>query len=131
MKQYLMIACFVVCFLLYGCSTVVSTENGEKLDFTVVAEEDIPEEFLKLIEEKKVGSFKMTYSDGSMLYIAVGYGEQKTGGYSIEVPSLTVTESSIIIDTNLLGPEGDAIAQKSYPYVVVKTEYRDLPVTFE
>lgn len=131
MKQYMMISCFVICFLFYGCSTVVSTENQEKLEFTVVDEADIPSEFFKLIEEKKVGTFKMTYSDGSMLYIAVGYGEQKTGGYSIEVPSLMVNETGIFIDTNLLGPEKDAIEQKSYPYIVIKTEYRDLPVTFE
>lgn len=131
MRQYIMIACFVICFLFYGCSTVVNTENAKSLEFTVVAEEDIPEEFLKLIEEKKVGSFKMTYSDGAMLYIAVGYGEQATGGYSIEVPSLTVTDTGIFIDTNLLGPEKDAIEQKSYPYIVIKTEYQDLPVTFE
>lgn len=131
MRQYIMIACFVVCFLFYGCSTVVNTDEMQQLKFTVVDETDIPEEFMKLIEEKKVGNFKMTYSDGTMLYIAVGYGEQSTGGYSIEVPSLTANDTSIFIDTNLLGPEKDAVEQKSYPYIVVKTEYRDLPVTFE
>lgn len=131
MKQYIMVTIFVISFLLYGCSAAAGKEKIQDLEFTVISEEEVPEELKNLIEEKKAGEFKFTYANGQDLYIVVGAGEQKTGGYSIEVPSLYLTESNIVIDTNLLGPEGDAVAKISYPYVVVKTEWREEPVIFQ
>ena len=63
----------------------------------------------------------------------VGYGPQSTGGYSIAVKELYLTSNSIVIDTELLGPEkGENPApETSYPYVVVKTEFSQKPVVFE
>ena len=58
---------------------------------------------------------------------------QDTGGYSISVEELYLTENSIVIDTELTGPEkGETPApETSYPYVVVKTEYLENPVVFQ
>ena len=72
--------------MLSGCS-VLSEERVKlrDLDFTVLAEEKIPEELLSIINEKKAEPFKLTYSDKDFLYICIGYGEQATGGYSIAV----------------------------------------------
>ena len=67
---------FVVRFLT-ACS--VEKEELEKvrdLEFTVVGETDLPEELKNVIEEKKMGPFKLTYTDAQNLYIVVGYGEQ-------------------------------------------------------
>lgn len=117
-----------------GC--VVKKENPDKvrdLAFTVVGKEDLPEELGKLAEEKKAAPFKLTYSNDQGLYIVVGYGEQASGGYSIAVHELYLTENSIVIDTELLGPEKgeDAGTEKSYPYIVVQTEYLENPVIFQ
>ena len=131
MKQYLFIAIFVISFLMYGCSSEAKKEKIEDLDFTVVEENEIPEELKTVIEEKKEAKFHMSYSNKDKLYIIVGYGEQATSGYSIEVPTLYRTEASIVIDTNLIGPTGEALAKKSYPYIVIMTQYRDLPVEFQ
>lgn len=120
--------------LLTGCS--VEKEHQDKvrdLEFTVVVEEETPEELKQIINEKKAGAFKMTYSDDQGLYIAVGYGEQPTGGYSISVKDLYLTENSIVLDTELTGPGKDEGAgiEKSYPYIVLKTEYLENPVVFQ
>ncbi len=131
MRQYLFVALFVTCFFLYGCSQGGSWQKVEDLEFTVVKDEDIPEALKKLIEEKKAAPFQLSYSDKDQLYIVVGYGEQETGGYSIEVPQLYRTKENIIIDTNLLGPEGEPTGAKSTPYIVVLTEYRQEPVLYE
>jgi hypothetical protein len=105
------------------------------LEFTVVAQENIPETLLQAIEEKKTESFKVTYQDNGFLYIAAGYGEQQTGGYSITVNALYETENAVYFDTTLLGPEpGEKEGKKeskSYPYVVIKTEMTEKPVVFE
>lgn len=131
MKQYLFVAIFITCFFFYGCSQAGASQKVEDLEFTVVKEEDIPEQLKTLIEEKKAAPFQLSYSDREQLYIVVGYGEQATGGYSIEVPELYLTKENIVIDTNLLGPEGKPVGVKSYPYVVVMTEYREEPVLYQ
>ena len=46
---------------------------------------------------------------------------------------LYLTENAIVADTELLGPESaeQAGTEKSYPYIVVKTEYLEEPVIFQ
>lgn len=109
-------------------------EKIKDLEFTVTAEENIPEELLTVINEKKAEGFKLTYQDGGFLYICMGYGQQETGGYSIAVNTLYETENAVYFDTTLLGPEpgenSDKKSSPSYPYVVVKTEFVDKPIVF-
>ena len=105
------------------------------LDFTVLSEEKIPEELKTVIAEKGTEPFKLTYSDNQNLYISIGYGEQKTGGYSIAVDALYLTDDAIYVITSLLGP--DITGQKentgkpSVPYIVLKTEMLDKTVIYE
>ncbi|OYO84450.1 protease stability complex PrcB-like protein [Lachnotalea glycerini] len=136
MRRFIKIVVLVLVssFLLNGCSMEESSnEKLRDLEFTVVSESDIPEELMKIIEEKKTSEFKITYTDNESLYICVGYGEQQTGGYSIAVNDLYLTSNAIYIDTNLIGPSKDEKISEglSYPYVVVKTEYIDKNVVFE
>lgn len=124
-------------FMLAGCS-VLSEESIKLQDigFTVVSEEKQPEELKKIIDEKKQSPFRLTYSDSEYLYIAIGYGEQPEGGYSIAVNDLYLTEDNIYVSTTLLGPENtnervQGTKTPSYPYIVLKMDYSDKPVVFE
>ena len=125
---------FFAALLFAGCS--VEQTNRTKisdLDYTIVAEADIPEELQNDIEEKKAADFKMTYKDSEFLYIVRGYGEQETGGYSISIRNLYLTSNAVIFDTELIGPhKGETISKSpSYPYIVVKVELRNENVVFE
>ena len=120
--------------MLTGCSVQKNEQDKVRdLEFAVVGEAELPEELKSLIEEKKEADFRLTYSNDQGLYIAVGYGQQATGGYSIAVRELYLTENSIVVDTELLGPEkGEEVGvEKSYPYIVVRTEYLENPVIFQ
>lgn len=126
--------------LMFLCASCVGCQEAEEeaikvrdLDFTVVSEENIPKELVSVLEEEKQQVFYKTYSDGNFMYLCVGYGEQETGGYSIAVNELYLTEENICMDTTLFGPtpEENATMSKSYPYVVVCTEYLDKPVVFQ
>ena len=135
-KRYLCIifAVIVLAFTFTGCSmSALDSTKLRDLEFTVVSEERLPEELKTLIEERKTGNFKLTYNDKEFLYICIGYGERATGGYSIAVNDLYLTEDAVTISTSLLGPGPDdkAGSAPSYPYIVVKTEYLDKTVTFE
>lgn len=119
---------------LSGCT--VNGDNGDKvrdLEYTVVADADIPQELRQIIAEKQQSPFKLTYSDDKNLYIVVGYGQQASGGYSIAVNELYLTNNSIVLDTELIGPEkGENVGtEPSYPFIVIKTEMSELPVVFQ
>lgn len=130
----MLIAAVALMVVLTGC-TLLSQERVklQDLEFTVLAEEKIPEELLSIVNEKKQGPFSLTYSDKEHLYICIGYGEQSTGGYSIAVNELYLTDSAIYVNTELLGPDPSEKSNPvaSYPYIVMKTEYREEPVIFE
>ena len=118
---------------LAGCTRNDAPEKLRDLEFTVVGDGEVPEELKNIIGEKQAAPFKLTYSDGQGLYIVQGYGEQETGGYSIAVRQLYLTEDSIVFDAELIGPEKgeDGGTEKSYPYIVVKTELLENPVVFQ
>lgn len=119
---------------LSGCS--VSREDKDKvrdLEFQVAAQGELPQELSKLIAQKVSQPFKLTYTDSQNLYIAVGYGAQPTGGYSISVKELYLTENSIILQTELMGPEKgeDPGTEQSFPYIVLRTGLLEEPVVFQ
>lgn len=124
----------LMCMGVYACGQKQDTMAKIKdLECTVLAEENIPEELLEKIEDKKEDAFKMTFEDQGFLYICVGYGTQNTGGYSIAVNELYETANAVYIDTNLIGPNPEEKSNpvESYPYVVVKTEFIEKPVVFD
>ena len=117
---------------LSGCS--VSREDKVRdLEFQVAAQGELPQELSKLIAQKVSQPFKLTYTDSQNLYIAVGYGAQPTGGYSISVKELYLTENSIILQTERMGPENgeDPGTEQSFPYIVLRTELLEEPVVFQ
>lgn len=117
-----------------GCGLEKMDEQKvEDLSYTILEDKEIPQEFLAVIEEKKEQIFKLTYSDEENLYIAVGYGVQQTGGYSISVNQCYLTDNAIYFDTTLIGPsKGEQVNEaKSYPYLVIKTKYLEKNVVFE
>ncbi|MDE5820152.1 MAG: protease complex subunit PrcB family protein [Lachnospiraceae bacterium] len=110
-------------FAMGGCGMVRDhTEKLDDLEYTVLSPDEFPSQLVDVIEEKKAGAFRLTYTDEGYLYICVGYGEQETGGYSITVKELYETANGIYIDTTLMGPkEGEQISEAvSYPYIVLK-----------
>lgn len=134
LRAAMIFTCAAALVGLSGCSA--SKDDGKKvrdLEFAVVGEPDIPQELRQIIAQKQTSPFKLTYSDDKNLYIAVGYGEQPTGGFSISVNELYLTENSIVIDTELKGPEKgeNPGADKSYPFIVIRTEYLENPVVFQ
>ena len=128
------ICCVAAAVFLAGC--VVKHEDTQKLrdlDFTVLNPEDAPQELQEMISEEESHPFCLVYADQGELYIAEGYGEQPTTGYSVEVRELYETEDAIRVRTNLLGPEkGEEIREiATYPSVVIQVEYIEKDVLFD
>lgn len=122
--------------LLFLCGCSIQTNKREKLrdlEYTIMEGSEVPRELGDILEKRKEKEFKLTYEEEGKLYLCVGYGEQKTGGYSITVKELYLSENAVYFDTNLIGPgKGEETSgEKSYPYLVVQTENVEKPVVFQ
>ncbi|MDE6959316.1 MAG: protease complex subunit PrcB family protein [Lachnospiraceae bacterium] len=120
--------------VLAGCGVQTRDEERLKdLEFTVLDPEKIPEELRNVLEEKKAEPFKVTYEDEGYTYICVGYGEQKSSGYSIIVEDLYLTSNAVYVETELLGPGNgeETAAATTCPYIVLKLENMGKSVVFQ
>jgi hypothetical protein len=126
--------CFIMLFALFALAGCLKEDTEKVRDLTavIVSEEALPAELKTIIDGKKEKPFQLTYSDKEYLYICIGYGKQETGGYSIVLNDLYLTETEVRVDTTLLGPELSDQAKKTatYPYLVIRTELVEQPVVF-
>lgn len=133
-KIYLLVIVSIMAAMLSACGgETEKEENRNNLEFTVVSEDRLPDELKEILDQKKESAFKLTYADEGYLYICVGYGKQESGGYSVTVNELYETDNAIYVNTNLLGPKAGSSpgTSPSYPYIVLKIEFRDKTVVFD
>lgn len=121
--------------VLTGCEAQETVGDKLKdLDFTVIGENEQPDALKSIIAEKSKSAFQISYTIGDELYIAIGYGEQSSGGYSITVNEFYETADVIFVDTTLIGPSSaqNVTDNPTSPYIVIKTEnIEDKPITFK
>lgn len=133
-KIGLIFGVFII-IMLSGCSQRKAIPESERteIDFTIVEERDIPEKLLEIIEGNKKEEMRLSYTDEENLYLVRGYGQQKTGGYSIAVAECTEDEKTIWFDTRLLGPENQEMLSEdpSCPYLVVRIEMREKEIMID
>lgn len=131
------IFCFICIGILIsstGCSIKKNQrDNGKNAKFTIIEEELIPEELKEEIDGEKEKSFRLTYEDKGILYIARGYGEKQTTGYSVKVKECKETENAIYVHTNLIGPskQEKVVKKANNPYIVIALNTSGKTVIFE
>lgn len=128
-----LITCFTLLFFLFGLVSCGKEEEGEKekLNFTICDEKQIPDELKEILEEKKDEVFKLTFSTKDFLYVVVGYGEQNRSNLDIIVEEFSLGKNAIYVKTQLVGKEEEDKEIITYPVIVLKCPYMDLPVVFE
>lgn len=124
-KIIMLSVCILACImLLTACLGTDKLSNKlSDLEFTVVGEDEQPDTLKDIIADKGEQPFQLSYTIGEDMYIAVGYGIQQSGGYSIIVNEFYETLDNIVLDTSLLGPGSaqNVTATTSIPYIVIKT----------
>lgn len=135
-KVLILLGLVFACGLVFwACGSDTKPEKTEDISYEVVPETEVPEELLKLIEERKENEFRLSFSEGESLYLVAGYGRQETGGYSIQIKDLYLSGDVIYMDTELQGPLPEETADKesstSAPWIVVKMQQMDKTIYFE
>ena len=125
----------ILLLLIQGCriKVIPEEEQHSEVHFTIISDECIPESLEKLIESRKEKEMKLTYIDQGKRYIVIGYGEQKSGGYSIYIKDLYKTVNAVYVDTCLVGPDEKDKKEDivSYPKIVLQISEMGLPVVFQ
>ena len=80
--------CVLLLALLPAGCQFIRIEEGERtpLEYTIVKQEEIPEEISELMEQKKKKVFQMTYQVGDIRYLMKGYSGG--GGFRIRERSI-------------------------------------------
>ena len=136
MKKKRVLFFLLICGLVFlsGCATQSSKpEKIKDVEYTVQEESQVPEELLAKMKEKQKEPFQMTYVTDGYMYIAKGYGTQKTSGYSIRVTDLYEAAEGVVFSAELIGPakEEPVLQVETYPYVVVKVPDLGMDVLFQ
>lgn len=116
-----------------GVKIIPQEEARREVEFVIVSEECIPKEIQTLIDTRKEEEMKLTFVDGEERYIIIGYGKQRTGGYSIYIKDLYAMDNALYVDTCLLGPKKGSKRKEaaSYPVMVLQISEMGLPVVFK
>ena len=118
----------------FSACSIEKMEEEKKRDlaYTVIEQDEMPQELKEQIEKEEKNVFGITYADQGILYAARGFGEKKTDGYHVEVTACYETEDTIYVTTELRGPQkGENIKkEKNCPYVVIKMDYEEKQVMF-
>ena len=62
---------------IWGCGMMQQKKGKEHaVEYTVLGEDQIPDEIRKVVDVKKQEEFQMTYQEEDMLYLLQGYGIQ-------------------------------------------------------
>ena len=121
--------------LISGCNFIrIEEEPRKPLEYSIVKNEEIPDRTGCPDTGEKENEFQLTYQCEKDLFLVKGYGEQMSGGYSISVERTGVDFPGCFFPDNCCwGHQNEkiTISPPSYPYIVVKTEYRKEPVIFE
>ncbi len=136
MSRFMYVAvflCFHFLILVFcsACGQISEPKKIQDIEYTVCDESRLPKELLAIIEEKKETPFRLSYTTGSYMYIVVGYGEQDRDQLSVAVSDLYLGENAIYMNTSLISDSQDVQTGKtSFPYVAVKCEKYDLPISY-
>lgn len=131
-KFIIIVAVIAICLTGCGKGGKQMTERTE-VSYTVVPRDELPEELKRVIDEKKKEPLTMSLGLGEYLYIVEGYGTMPTGGYSISIEYVEQNDEEIFFKSKIIGPKTSEPVNmvKTYPYIVVKTEYTDKKIVFE
>lgn len=131
--RFFLPAAFLLALLSGGCGLYREEAGGWPRSYEETAEEELPEALKERISGEREEPFLAAYGDGTWLYIAVGYGRQETGGYTVRVESLTETEHTLRIRASLTGPGSDAEAAGAAgaPFAAVRTAYTEKRIISE
>lgn len=126
-----MLICIILCFGSTRCVKKDKQGQREKVVYVICKRDVVPTQLGELIDEQKTQAFHFTYTTGDFTYYVVGYGRQPGSGYKIKVKEFSADQTHIYIDTTLEGVTKEHQRKgRSYPYIILKSQFYEKDVIF-
>ena len=127
-----------IIFTCAACGSAEESGAGEDeaaapdLSYEIVSGDQVPQKLSEKILQEQGEKFGFSYRNGEDLYIAFGFGQKETGGYSIQITAAKDMGNKILIEAHLIAPQaGEVVSQSaSYPYMVLLTKDTGAEIQF-
>lgn len=134
MKKYQIITLAII--IIIGAIFIpkaLRMRTGE-VKFKIIEEEDIPEKIAEMLPKYLLEERALTCKYANDIYVVVTRGEKNSQGYLVEIDKIikenyTKKVYDLVVCVNFTDPDPNEIVEQEYdyPYVVVKTNLKDMP----
>lgn len=108
--------------------------NEGQIKFKVVKEEEIPEKISEMLPKYLMEERALTCKYRDDIYVVVTRGEKNSKGYLVEIDQIlkekyTKDVFDIVVYAKFTDPDPNEIVEQEYdyPYIVVKTNLKNMP----
>ncbi|MBU5313906.1 protease complex subunit PrcB family protein [Tissierella carlieri] len=108
--------------------------NEGQIKFKEVKEEEIPDKISEVLPKYLMEERALTCKYKDDIYVVVTRGEKKSKGYLVEINQIIKEKYSkdvfdIVVYAKFTDPDPNEIVEQEYdyPYIVVKTNLKDMP----
>lgn len=108
--------------------------NEGQIKFKEVKEEEIPDKISEVLPKYLMEERALTCKYKDDIYVVVTRGEKKSKGYLVEISQIIKEKYSkdvfdIVVYAKFTDPDPNEIVEQEYdyPYIVVKTNLKDMP----
>lgn len=135
----LMILLVVILILVSGTMAIKHfTNDDDKVDFKILSEKEIPAKLKEILPRYQTLERALACKVNEEIYVVVTRGEKPTGGYGVDIDKIEKIKDEedkfkLIVYAKFTDPKpGDVVTQAiTYPYVVGKTNLKELPYRIE
>lgn len=127
----IVIAVVLVIALIYFFK--VGKSRAKSIDFTEVSEDNIPTQIAEILPNYRMKEKALVCKVNDEIFVVVTRGEKSSTGYGVTIKKIyleTIDNEDVVrVVAEFTDPKaGEVQAQVlTYPYVVVKTELKELP----
>jgi len=135
----IIIAAIIIMLVIAAFYAVRFFMNDDKsVPFQELSEKEIPQKIQEILPRYKNLERALACKVDDEIYVIATRGEKPTGGYTITIDQIDLVKeeqdkTKLIVYTTFSDPKpGDVVTQAvTYPYVVVKTNLKQLPDKIE
>ncbi len=108
-----------------------------EVEYMVLDKEQVPEEINEILPRYKMLERALAAKVDDQIYVIVTRGEKLTAGYDVDFDKVELIEEDdetrLVVHAVFKDPKPDEIVTQSmtYPYVVAKTELKELPAKID
>lgn len=133
MKKYIGIIVAVVLVVALILLFRFVKNKPKTVDFTPVEEDKIPPQISEILPNYRMKEKALVCKVNDEIYVVVTRGEKSSAGYGVDIKKILLetleNEQTVRVVAEFTDPKAGEIQAQvlTYPYVVVKTELKELP----